>query len=76
MVLKGVFRNLHTLFYTVETLEFLNNEHEIVSRIARDENLNSLWKAYQKKYEYASEIMYEDTIGKIDHLLTIIQRKK
>lgn len=44
----------------------------ILGRIAEDENLISLWKGYQKKYSYATEISYESVIGSVKELYALL----
>jgi len=45
---------------------------EILSVIQRDQHMRDLWKQYQKKFSYASDITYYDVIESTGKLLNII----
>lgn len=42
---------------------------EIISAIKESKNLSAQWKSYAKKMPYASEISFEQTLGKVENLL-------
>lgn len=42
---------------------------EIISAIKESKNLSAQWKSYAKKMPYASEISFEQTLGKVEALL-------
>lgn len=44
----------------------------IIEKISEDDNLASLWKGYQKKYSYASEIAYEAVIDSVRRLFALL----
>ena len=44
----------------------------IIEKISEDDNLASLWKGYQKKYPYASEIAYEAVIDSVRRLFALL----
>lgn len=44
------------------TVNLVQNIPEIVSTLAADEHISSLWTAYQRKYQYASDISYVEII--------------
>ena len=44
-----------------------------IDNIAANDDLNKLWKQYQRKYIYASEIKFEDVIDSVKELLNRIQ---
>ena len=46
------------------TINLTESGNQILKVIASDESLKSLWKGYQKKYEYAREITYEAVVDK------------
>ena len=48
-----------------ETLEYIDNASKYIELISDDSRLKSLWNSYQKTYEYARDIEFEDTINAI-----------
>ena len=48
-----------------ETLDYINNASKYIELISDDSRLKSLWNSYQKNYEYAKDIEFEDTINAI-----------
>lgn len=50
----------------------LKDVGSILSRIAGDTNMNSLWSSYRRKYEYASELSFEGAINRIEQLVNRI----
>ena len=51
------------------TERLLKEAKEILSHIAADLYINTLWSSYQRKYEYAAEISFKDTINMIELLV-------
>ena len=47
------------------TLNYINNANNFINLIEDDSKLNLLWNNYQKNYEYAKDISFEDTINSI-----------
>ena len=45
---------------------------EIIKTVSDDDNMINLWKGYQKKYSYASEISYESVIKSIEQLFALV----
>lgn len=48
-----------------KTIELLTVGNESMELLKKDTTLNNLWNAYQNKYDYAREIMFEDAIDKV-----------
>lgn len=46
---------------------------KILSSIRDNENLKQLWTKYQKKYDYAGEVVYDDVMASIDELFLVIK---
>ena len=46
---------------------------KIMAAVSDDAQLHTLWKSYQKKYPYATDISYEDIIESSMLLWSIIQ---
>lgn len=44
----------------------------ILSEIADDENLQVLWNNYQKKFEYAQDICWNDVMGSVERLFQLM----
>ena len=55
---------------TRETLDYIDNAN--IELISDDSSLKSLWKSYQKAYEYAKDIEFVDTINAIKVINEII----
>ena len=55
-----------------ETLSYIENANEYINLIEDDSKLKSLWNNYQKNYEYAKDIFFEDTIKSIKIISEII----
>ena len=55
-----------------ETLSYMENTNEYISLIEDDSKLKLLWNNYQKNYEYAKDISFEDTIKSIKIISEII----
>lgn len=50
---------------TRETLDYIDNVDKYLELISEDIRLKSLWNSYQNNYEYAKDILFEDTINAI-----------
>ena len=55
-----------------ETLSYMENTNEYINLIEDDSKLKLLWNNYQKNYEYAKDISFEDTIKSIKIISEII----
>ena len=55
-----------------ETLSYIENANEYINLIEDDSKLKLLWNNYQKNYEYANDISFEDTIKSIKIISEII----
>ena len=55
-----------------ETLSYIENANEYINLIEDDSKLKSLWNNYQKNYEYAKDISFEDTIKSIKIISKIV----
>ena len=55
-----------------ETLSYIENANDYIILIEDDSKLKSLWNNYQKNYEYAKDISFEDTIKSIKIISEII----
>ena len=55
-----------------ETLSYIENANDYINLIEDDSKLKLLWNNYQKNYEYAKDISFEDTIKSIKIISEII----
>lgn len=55
-----------------ETLSYIENANEYINLIEDDSKLKLLWNNYQKNYEYAKDISFEDTIKSIKIISEIV----
>ena len=55
-----------------ETLSYIENANEYINLIEDDSKLKVLWNNYQKNYEYAKDISFEDTIKSIKIISEIV----
>ena len=55
-----------------ETLSYIENANDYINLIEDDSKLKFLWNNYQKNYEYAKDISFEDTIKSIKIISEII----
>ena len=55
-----------------ETLSYIENANEYINLIENDSKLKSLWNNYQKNYEYAKDISFENTIKSIKIISEIV----
>ena len=51
-----------------ETLEKINNSLNTIEDIKQDVPIQSIWKAYTKKFDYANDIVFGDTIAALIEL--------
>lgn len=54
------------------TENLISEGKSILFTISKDENLQKLWKSYQKKYSYANEMSYDSIMKNIDKLISEI----
>ena len=55
-----------------ETLSHIENANDYINLIEDDSELKLLWNNYQKNYEYAKDISFEDTIKSIKIISEIV----
>ena len=55
-----------------ETLSYIENANDYINLIEDDSELKLLWNNYQKNYEYAKDISFEDTIKSIKIISKIV----
>ena len=55
-----------------ETLSYVENASDYINLIENDSKLKLLWNNYQKNYEYAKDISFEDTIKSIKIISKIV----
>ena len=55
-----------------ETLSYMKNANDYINLIEDDSKLKLLWNNYQKNYEYAKDISFEDTIKSIKIISEIV----
>ena len=55
-----------------ETISYIENINDYINLIEDDSKLKLLWNNYQKNYEYANDISFEDTIKSIKIISEII----
>ena len=55
-----------------ESLNYLNNSDKYLELIRDDLRLKFLWDNYQKNYEYAQNISFEDTIAAIRQINEVL----
>ena len=55
-----------------ETLSYIENASDYINLIEDDSKLKLLWNNYQKNYEYAKDISFEDTIKSIKIISKIV----
>lgn len=54
------------------TVGAINDVNSILLEIEKNSDINRLWDNYRKKYSYAKDILFEDTIKSIKKLLDIL----
>ncbi len=55
------------------TLNYIENTNNYINLIKEDERLKTLWKNYQKNYDYAKVITFEDTVNSIKIISEIMK---
>lgn len=70
LVLKQAFKATCTKRSTTDLLSLGDN---IIDRIQKDNNLETQWKSYQRKYEYAREISFDEAINKVKDLYEMLE---
>ena len=55
-----------------ETLNYIEKANEYIKLIEEDPNIKLLWNNYQRNYEYAKNISFEDTIKAIKTIIRFI----
>ncbi len=61
---KDDFKNALTSTATKrETLEKINDSSSIIEEIKEDKTIQGIWKAYTKRFVYANDIAFEDSIA-------------
>ncbi len=56
-----------------ETNDLIASGEEILNGLSEDSHMKELWGAYQRKYEYASDITYESVIEKTKYVFDAIK---
>lgn len=56
------------------TLNYLNNSSQYINLIKNDLKMKALWNNYQKNYDYAKNILFEDTIDSIIQIENIFKK--
>ena len=60
---------INTTFNHRNTLDDINRKDEIINILKDDITLNKLWNNYKRKFNYASEIEFNDCINAINKIL-------
>lgn len=55
-----------------KTLDYIDDASKYVELISDDVRIKSLWNSYQKNYEYAKNIEFEDTINAIKQVMDVL----
>lgn len=55
-----------------DAMDYIDNADKYLELISDDENLKLLWNNYQRNYEYASNILFDDTIEAIKAINDVI----
>ena len=55
-----------------DAMEYIDNADRYLELISADENLKVLWNNYQRNYEYASNILFDDTVDAIKTINDVI----
>ena len=58
------------------SLLVLSDYQSIIGIISKDERLNKFWSNYQKEFEYARDISYEDTYNVVMKIMSEIMGEK
>lgn len=54
-----------------ETIYYLENIDKRISEIESSEDLKEIWKNYQNKFSYASDISFQDTINAVKEIASL-----
>ena len=54
-----------------ETTYYLENINKQIFEIENSDDLKEIWNNYQKKFTYANDISFQDTIGAIKEIVKI-----
>ena len=55
------------------TEDLFKKAEPIIETISEDSSLGELWEQYRKKFNYASEISYDDVIGSVSELAVLLK---
>jgi len=73
---KAILKNsINTTFKHRKSENELNNYAIIIKELENSDNLNTLWKQYQEKHDYAQDIQFRDVINSIRFIFTEIDKK-
>ena len=64
-VLRAAFQNT---CYKLGSFEIVRNVDLILDEIESDRDMEDLWESYKRKFEYAAEVMWDDTIKSVRNL--------
>jgi len=72
---KDDFKNALTSTATKrETLEKINDSFSIIEEIKEDKTIQGIWKAYTKRFVYANDIAFEDSIAPLIKLFEMYSK--
>ena len=72
---KDDFKNALTSTATKrETLEKINDSLSIIEEIKEDKTIQGIWKAYTKRFVYANDIAFEDSIAALIKLFEMYSK--
>lgn len=72
---KDDFKNALTSTATKrETLEKINDSSSIIEEIKEDKTIQCIWKAYTKRFVYANDIAFEDSIAALIKLFEMYSK--
>lgn len=73
---KEILKNsINTTFKHRKSENELDNYNLIIKEMENSDNLNTLWKQYQEKHDYAQDIQFRDIINSIRFIFTEINEK-
>ena len=73
---KGILEDaIRTTFRHRDSDDELENYMQIVDLIEKNENLKSLWKAYQNRHSYAENIEFQEAVNAINFIYNEIIKK-
>ena len=50
------------------TLALFDNKRQIISEIKSSTIMQDLWEMYQKKYDYATNLFWDDVMGAVENI--------